>query len=148
MKSSRASATATQSSIKDKLYNATAYPPSSCRHKEITDAITYMIAKDMCPINTVSDPGFDRLINTLVKHYVLPSRHHISRIALPALYDECRGKVESEVPTALYFATTMDLWSSYARIVYIFYFYILFNSFYWQIFSCAFFLFTFSKLSC
>ena len=94
-------ATATQSSIKDTLYNATAYPPSSHRHKEIMDAVTYMIAKDMCPINTVSDPGFNKLINTLDKRYVLPSRHHISRIALPALYDECCGKV-AKVSTALY----------------------------------------------
>ena len=100
MKSSSTPATATQSS----------YPPSSRRHKEITDAIAYIIAKDICPINTVSDPGFNKLINTL--WYVLPSRHHFSRIALPALYDECRGKVAREVSTALYFAITTDLWSS------------------------------------
>ena len=93
MKSSSTPATATQSSIKDTLYNATAYPPSSDRHTEITDAITYMIAKDMCPINNVGDPGFNKLINTLDKRYVLPSRHHISRIVLPALYDVCRGKI-------------------------------------------------------
>ncbi|KAK0137902.1 Rootletin [Merluccius polli] len=112
MKSSSTPATATQSSIKETLYNATPYPPSSRRHEEITDAIAYMIAKDMCPICTVSDPGFNKLINTLDKRYVLPSRHHFSRIALPALYDECRGKVAREVSTALYFATTTDLWSS------------------------------------
>ena len=75
MKNSSTPATATQSSIKDTLYNATTSPPSSHRHKEITDAVTYMIAKDMCPINTVSDPGFNKLINTLDKQYVLPSRH-------------------------------------------------------------------------
>ena len=112
MKSSSTPATTTQSSIKDTLYNATAYPTSSRRHKEVTDAVTFMIGKDMCPINTVSAPGFKKLIHTLDKRYVLPSRHHFSRIALPALYEECRGKVASEVSTALYFATTTDLWSS------------------------------------
>ena len=109
MKSSSTPATATQSSVKDTLYNTTAYPPSSRRHKEIMDAVTYMIAKDMCPIKTVNDPGFNKRINTLDKRYVLPSRHHFSRIALPALYDYCRGKVAREVSTALHFATTTDL---------------------------------------
>ncbi|XP_028300964.1 zinc finger BED domain-containing protein 1-like [Gouania willdenowi] len=71
-----------------------------------------MIAKDMSPINTVNDPGFIKLMNTMDKRYVLPSSHHFSRIALPALYDECRGKVAKEVSTAVYFATTTDLWSS------------------------------------
>ena len=110
--------------------------------------MTYMIAKDKYFINTVSDRL--TLINTLDKRYVLPSRHHISRIALPALYDECRRKVAREVSTALYFATTTDLWSSRTGIVFIFYFDILFNSFYWYIFLSlfAFFLFFRSDLSC
>ena len=81
--------------------------------------VTFMIAKDMCH-NNVSDPGFYKLINTLDKRYVLPPRHHISRIALPALYEECRGKVAREVSTALYFAITTDLWSSHTGIVFIF----------------------------
>ena len=56
MKSSSTPATVTQSSVKDTLYNATTFPPSSHRHEELTDAITYMIAKYMCPIKTVSKP--------------------------------------------------------------------------------------------
>ena len=55
-----------------------------------------MIAKDMCPINTVSDLGFNKLINTLEKRYVLPSCHHFSRIALPAHYDECVEKLQEK----------------------------------------------------
>ena len=149
MKSSSTPATATQSSIKDTLFNATPYPPSSHRHKEITDAVTYMIAKDMCPVNTVSDPGLNKLINTLDKQYVLPSRHHISRIALPALYDECHGQVAREVSTTLYFTTTTDLWLSRTGIVFNFYFDILFNSFYWYIFLlfiCIFLVFQFKLI--
>ena len=149
MKSSSTPVPATQSSIKDTLYSATAYPPSSHRHEEIMDAVTYVISKDMCPVNTVCDPGFNKLINTLDKRYVLPSHHHISRIALPALYDECRGQVAREVSTALYFATTTDLWSSRTGIVFIFYFDILFNSFYWYIFLlfiCIFLVFQFKLI--
>ena len=75
-------------------HTALQYPPGSHRHKEITDAVTFMIAKDMFPFNTVSDPGFNKLINTLDKQYVLPSHHHISRTALPALHDERHEKVQ------------------------------------------------------
>ena len=65
MKSSSTPATTTQSSVKETLYNATAYPPSSHRHNEKTDAVSYVTAKDMCPINTVSDPGLIKMINIL-----------------------------------------------------------------------------------
>ena len=41
-----------------------------------------MLVKDMCPISTVSNPGFKKLVNTLDKRYVLPSRKHLSRVAL------------------------------------------------------------------
>ena len=45
-----------QSSIKDALYSATAYSTSSQRHKDVTHAITFYLAKDMCPVSTVK-PG-------------------------------------------------------------------------------------------
>jgi tRNA (cytidine32/guanosine34-2'-O)-methyltransferase len=103
---------ATQSSIEDTLYNAAPYPTGSRRHREITEAVTFMLAKDMCPISTVNDPGFKALMKTMDKRYVLPSRKHFSRAALPALYDKCRAEVEKDISTAEYFATTTDLWSS------------------------------------
>lgn len=60
----------------------------------------------------MNNPGFKKLINTLDKRYNLPSRHYFSRVAIPALYDECHDGVAKEVATAQYFATTTDLWSS------------------------------------
>ena len=74
--------------------------------------ITFHIAKDMCPVSTVSNQGFKQLVNTLDKRYAMPSRYYFSRSALPALYDKCRGEVERDVASADYFATTTDLWSS------------------------------------
>ncbi|KAK0145490.1 Zinc finger BED domain-containing protein 1 [Merluccius polli] len=106
------SATVTQSSIEDTLYNATIYPTGSRRQREITEAVTFMLAKDMCPISTVNNTGFKTLVKTMDKRYVLPSRKHFSRVALPALYDKCRAEVEKDISTAEYFATTTDLWSS------------------------------------
>lgn len=110
--STSVSDTATQLSIQATLYNAAPYPTSSRRHKEITNSITFFLAKDQCAINTVENPGFKKMVKTLDKRYALPSRHHFSREALPALYKECRADVEKDVATAEYFATTTDLWSS------------------------------------
>lgn len=66
----------------------------------------------MCPISTVENEGFKKMINTLDKRYALPSRHYFTRVALPALYEKCRAEVANEVSKAEYFATTTDLWSS------------------------------------
>ncbi|XP_078017006.1 E3 SUMO-protein ligase ZBED1-like [Epinephelus lanceolatus] len=42
----------------------------------------------------------------------MPSRKHFSQVVLPGLYDECRAKVEEEIHTVMYYATTTDMWSS------------------------------------
>ena len=63
-----------QTSIKASMYSATPYASKS-RHTEITDAITFHLAKDMCPINTVSNEGFEKMINILDKKDVIPSRN-------------------------------------------------------------------------
>ena len=74
-KSARAStsATATQSSIEDTLYNTAPYPTGSRRQREITETVTFMLAKDMCAISTVSKPGFKTPVKTMDKRHVLLS---------------------------------------------------------------------------
>ncbi|XP_049326739.1 E3 SUMO-protein ligase ZBED1-like [Astyanax mexicanus] len=88
------------------------YNKKTKRHGDITNAITYFIGKDMMPINTVENDGFKRLIKVLDPRYQLPGRKHFSHTALPQLYTECREKVENELQSVSYFATTSDLWSS------------------------------------
>ncbi|KAK7891329.1 hypothetical protein WMY93_023292 [Mugilogobius chulae] len=66
----------------------------------------------MCSINTVENSGFKHMMNTLDKRYSVPSRHHFTRSALPALYEKCRDKVSEELLAADFFAVTTDLWSS------------------------------------
>ncbi len=102
----------TQTSITQTLYGASPYPPSSQRHKEITNAIAYHLAKDMAPINTVENEGFKAMIKTLDKRYSLPSRNYFSSVALPGLYTQCRMTVEKELQNMQNFAATTDLWSS------------------------------------
>lgn len=48
-----------QTSIKVTLFNATLYPTTSLRRKEITEAITFHLAKDMAPVTTVEKEGFN-----------------------------------------------------------------------------------------
>ena len=89
------------------------YEQTSKRHKDITNAITYCIAKDMQPISTVEKQGFKKLIKILDPRYVLPGRKYFSHTALPKMYAECREKVEEALQRDLtYFASTTDLWSS------------------------------------
>ncbi|KAL2081527.1 hypothetical protein ACEWY4_023380 [Coilia grayii] len=102
----------TQSSITDTMFNATSYPTSSERHKTLTAAVGYFLAKDMQPINTVEGEGFKRMLIAFDKRYALPSRHHFNRMVLPNMYQQCRDKVTKEVSAADEFAATTDLWSS------------------------------------
>lgn len=76
----------TQTTISGTLFNAIPYSPCSQRHKEITEAIAYHLAKDMCLTSTVSSEGFKKMIATLDKRYNIPSRNHFSKVALPLLY--------------------------------------------------------------
>ena len=102
----------TQTSITGTLYSASPYPSNSRRHKEITEANIYHLAKDMGPINTVQNEGLWKMINTLDKRYTVPSRKYFSNVALPALYTQCRATVQTELQAAQHFAATTDLWSS------------------------------------
>ncbi|KAI5085553.1 zinc finger BED domain-containing protein 1-like, partial [Silurus meridionalis] len=80
----------TQTSITQTLHGASPYPSSSQRHKDITNAIAYHLAKDMAPINTADNEGFKAMIKTLHKRYCLPSRNYFSSVVLPGLYTQCR----------------------------------------------------------
>ncbi|XP_010772682.1 zinc finger BED domain-containing protein 1-like [Notothenia coriiceps] len=104
--------TTTQTSISQTLFNGTPYSHSSRRHKEITKAITFYLAKDMASINTVQNEGFKNLMKTLDKRYSVPSRNYFSRTALPAMYYKILTTVETELKDVQHFATTTDLWSS------------------------------------
>ena len=73
-----------RSLLSPSLFSASPYPSSSQRHREITNAVAFYLAKDMCPINTVTNKGFKSLVNTLDKRYVI----------LPAMYDKRRGEIE------------------------------------------------------
>ncbi|XP_040289759.1 E3 SUMO-protein ligase ZBED1-like [Bufo bufo] len=101
-----------QSIIPDVFASITPYAKSSQRHKEITDAITQCLSRDMMPLYTVSKVGFQKLIHTLDKRYQLPSRNYFSQTAIPELYSKCCDAVQQEMAGVKVFSTTTDLWSS------------------------------------
>ncbi|RXN23605.1 zinc finger BED domain-containing 1-like protein [Labeo rohita] len=103
---------ATQTSLKDAFTKGTAYDKKSKRWNDITNAITFHLAKDMVPLNTVEKVGFKEMIKVLDPRYVLPSRNYFSRTATPNLYQKHRAKVEADLATVRHFSATTDLWSS------------------------------------
>ena len=54
-----------QSTLQESLEKSQKYERKSKKWKDITDAVTYCIAKDSLPIYTVEKPGFQRLVKTL-----------------------------------------------------------------------------------
>nr|XP_054603768.1 E3 SUMO-protein ligase ZBED1-like [Nothobranchius furzeri] len=101
-----------QQSIISSFSAVAPYEQNSKRSKTITKAITFCIAKDMMPLNTVEKEGFKHLIKVLDQRYEIPGRKYFSQTALPQLYDECREKLEMDLKDVSFFATTTDLWSS------------------------------------
>ncbi len=67
-----------QVSIVQAFASVMPYEKGSKRHKELTDAVTYHICKDMMPAHIVSKDGFRRLIQTRDKRYKLPSCTHFT----------------------------------------------------------------------
>ena len=110
-----------QSTMEESLARTQKYDHKGKKWKEITDAITYCIAKDSLPIYTVEKRGFRRLTQTLDSCSEIPSRSYFSKTAIPSLYASTVDKVKEELSSVQYFASTTDLWSSHGMIPYLSY---------------------------
>ncbi len=103
---------AIQSTIGDALALATKYSRNSRRWKELTDAVTHCIVRDMLPVYTVQKEGFREMLLAFDSRYQLPSRRYYSRMAIPALYAQVREAVCRDLKQAQYYCGTTNLWSS------------------------------------
>ncbi|KAL6465735.1 hypothetical protein MHYP_G00258680 [Metynnis hypsauchen] len=65
----------------------------------------------MMPFTTVENVGFRKMMSVIDPKYELPGRRYFSHTAIPKLYGEVRERVEEQLKSASYFATTADLWS-------------------------------------
>ena len=75
------------------------YSHRSSKWKELTDGVTYCIAKDMLPIRIVEKEGFKTLVKKLNPWYELPTRKYMSKKTIPDLYSITRESVKSQIST-------------------------------------------------
>lgn len=112
VKSTEKGESSEQLSIVQALGRNEKYSRSSKRWAEVTDAITYCMAKDLMPIYSVEKEGFQRLVSTLDRKYELPGRKYFSQTAIPRLYADTRDTVMAELKSISWFSATTDMWSS------------------------------------
>ena len=77
---------ANQPSLPESFERVQKYERKGKRWKELTNAVTYFLAKDCQALYTVEKPGFKKLLDTFDSRYEIPSRNYFSRTALPTLY--------------------------------------------------------------
>lgn len=77
--------------------------------REITDAITFHIVKNIVPINTVTKEGFKNTIWWLDKRYVITSCTYFSQVVIPELYKKYKAQVETQLSQVEYYGATTDL---------------------------------------
>jgi len=69
--------------------------------------------KDMMPLSTVNNVGFQKMLNTFEPRYVLPDRKAITHHYMPEMYSQVKTKVNEGMKRGvLYFSLTTDVWTS------------------------------------
>ena len=72
--------------------------------KDLTDSVTYCIAKDMLLIRIVEKESFKTLVEKLDPQYKLPTTKYMSKKAIPDSYSVMRGSVKSQISTAIFYS--------------------------------------------
>jgi len=63
-------------------------PWSSKRWKILINSVCQYTAKDMIPLSTVNNVGFQKMLNTFEPYYVLPDRKAITHHYMPEMYKQ------------------------------------------------------------
>ena len=88
------------------------YNRQSKKWQQLTDSVTFCLAKDMMPIYSIEKEGFRKLLYNFDPQYELPSRKYFSKTAIPILYSETQDKVAAEIKDVEFFSATADMWTS------------------------------------
>ena len=91
----------------------------SPRWNTLTQSICYFLAKDMQPIDTVNDIGFQSMMKKFEPRYTIPDRKTFSVTYLPQMYDTEKKRISNLVSSALFYSCTTDIWTSRAQHAYI-----------------------------
>ncbi|XP_018377324.1 PREDICTED: zinc finger BED domain-containing protein 1-like, partial [Trachymyrmex cornetzi] len=67
---------------------------------------------DFHPFRIVEEKSFIEFIRALNPNYQIPSRHFISKTAIPSLYEECLIYTKDLINSGLSFCLTTDCWTS------------------------------------
>ena len=102
-------ASSRQPSLSNTLQSGHKYEWKSRKWQQLTDAVTYCLAKDMMPIFSVEKEGFVRLLHSLDSQYELPSRKYFSNVAIPKLYAQIWDVISAEIKSAEFLAATTDI---------------------------------------
>ena len=94
------------------IETAQTYERGGKKWKELTESVTYFLARDGQPMYTVKKPGFHKMLKIFDSKYQPPSQKYFTQTAIPSLYTSLREKVKEELSTVKYFSGTTDLWSS------------------------------------
>ena len=70
-----------------------------------------MIAKDLQPLSTVEDQGFQVFVRALDPKYKLPGRKKLTETHLVEMFDECKDKVRASLQNASSVVLTTDMWT-------------------------------------
>ena len=111
-------ASSRQPSLSNTLPSGHKYERKSRKWQQLTDAVTYCLAKDMMPIYSVEKKGFVCLLHPLDSQYELQSRKYFLNVTIPKL---SRDVVSAEIKSAEFVAATTDMWSSYTAELYLSY---------------------------
>ena len=71
--------------------------------------LPFVYRKDSLPNNTVEKLGFRSLLEKMDTQCDLPSSKYFSKVAIPALYEETRQKLESDLKEVGFFLATTDM---------------------------------------
>ena len=108
----RAEKEPTQASLEQVREIADSYEKTGKRWKELTESVTYFLAKDSQAMYTVEKPGFKKMLKTFDAKYKPPGRKYFSETAIPSLYSSLREQLVTELSSVKHFSATTDLWSS------------------------------------
>ncbi|KAJ8349324.1 hypothetical protein SKAU_G00244540 [Synaphobranchus kaupii] len=95
------------------------FPSNSPRALTITETLVYFICQDLRPYSVVENAGFKRMAIAMEPRYVIPTRAHMTDIAVPKMYKEVKQNVKTSLSSAERVALTCDGWTSRATESYV-----------------------------
>lgn len=60
----------------------------------------HFICQNLCPYSVVENTGFSDKVNTLEPRYVIPTRKHITEVAVPKMYEAVKQQVKHSLASA------------------------------------------------